>query len=154
MVIASTISSAIFPTFALCSLYSLAEVYHDLKKYDDETSTYIKGLNYAQKIGDKEESVMLLNQIGRIQIEQSKFSEAIDTFVKIMNIQRDLKDASGLQGTMGSLGYCSVAIGDYSSAKIFYEKALAFAKKLNSEEDIQVLQENLEFINRKLGEKA
>ena len=140
--------------YMLSSLYHLAEVYYDLGEYIDAISTYTRALKFAQDIGDKKESASILQEIGLILIEKSKFSEAIKIFVDLMNIYRDLKDYYGLQKTLGSLGYCSVALGDYSNAKIFCEKALALANKLNSQEDIQVQQENLEFINRKLDEQA
>lgn len=89
---------------------------------------YEKILKLAQDLGDKEESAAILLEISLILINQSKFSEAINIFGDVMNIYREIKDPYALQKTLGSLGYCSVALGDYSNAKIFCEKALALAK--------------------------
>jgi hypothetical protein len=87
-------------------------------------------------------------------MEQSKFTEAIEILSDLLRLYPELNNPEGQQRTLGLLCYCAVSIGEFSNAKIFCEKALLLAKKINLQNEIQIQQENLEFINRKLEEQG
>ncbi|TFG23767.1 MAG: tetratricopeptide repeat protein [Promethearchaeota archaeon] len=135
----------------LIILANIADTYGKLGNLNNALEYYETALTRAQELDDKEELAALHFDIGLLMKDNSKFSEALESFSKSLHLYRELKDPEGLQESFGALGNCAVSIGDYESAKIFCEKALLIAEKLNWQDIIQIQKKNLEFINRKLN---
>ncbi|MEE9376583.1 MAG: tetratricopeptide repeat protein [Candidatus Lokiarchaeia archaeon] len=136
----------------LIVLRNLADSYRLSNALNLALEYYEIALNLAQELDNKIESASLQLEVGLNLVDQSKFTKAISTFGKLFKLYRELNDLEGQLSVLGSLGYCTVALQDYGNAKVFYEKALHLAKELNKQDMIQIQQDNLEFINRKLNE--
>jgi len=137
----------------LITIENMAGAFKKSGEIDLALKYYQKALNVVQELENKEDIGYYLLEISSILLEQKKFIEAFDKYAEALKIYKEIKDWYNMQAVLGSLGYCSVALNDYENAKIFCEKSLAIAKKLNLENDIQTQEENLVFINKKLEEK-
>ncbi|TFG01853.1 MAG: tetratricopeptide repeat protein [Promethearchaeota archaeon] len=137
----------------LIVLRDLADTYRNSNDLNSALEYYEKALKLAMELDNKEEIAALSLEIGLNLMEQSDFNDAISIFGDLLTIYRELNDFEGQLNVLGSLGACAVSLQDYVNGKIFCEKALSLAKELNNQDWIQIQQDNLEFINRKLEEE-
>lgn len=94
----------------------------------------ISNLKYAISIGEKINNSALLakcyNTIAIVFKSQSKYSDALDYYLKSLKIKIQLNDVKGQANTYGNIGIVFRNLDEYSQAIGYYEKSLHLFRKL------------------------
>ncbi|BBD63376.1 TPR repeat-containing protein (plasmid) [Nostoc sp. HK-01] len=105
----------------------------------------------AQIVEQKNQESLRLFEIGRQQLNQSQFNEALTTFQKVLVIVRTIKIPEGEAHTLNSIGLVYSKIGDYKKALDYCQKALAIDRQLNKKDWEASTLNNIGTIHNDLG---
>ncbi len=110
--------------------------------YNKAIQYYTEAHNYADFVGDKKVYISANFNIGSAYIDLGNLDQAIQIYVKMINsINNYDKYISGI--IFNNLGLIYEKKGEYSSAKIYYEKSLSIRNELGNKKDLANTIQNL-----------
>lgn len=113
--------------------HSFSACYLDIGKLDS-SKYYSEKLIQIENFNDNIELLKgrAYNNLGKVFFMEEKFSEAEDTFLKSVEINKQLKNDISVALALNNLASIYIVQGDFEKAKVFFEEALTFIEDKNS----------------------
>lgn len=83
-----------------------------------------QALELAQNRGDQEGQATALKNLGNIYLLQSNLSQALDNFLKSLQLYEKINNPAGIAQTLNNIGIVYHTLQDYKQAKKYYERVL------------------------------
>ncbi len=106
-------------------LESLGRIYIELGKYDEAQHVLTEGCDLSREIGDRLSESMYLMMLGRVALAGGKLEKARDLIQLARDMQRSMGTPGYLVTSLAWLGAVFLKMGDYKSARLFSEQAIA-----------------------------
>ena len=115
------------------ALNNLGEVYFELDDLDAAAECYMQALEISRGFGALAEGYALLN-LGRVNMRQRRFTEAIARFEEALPKQRASGALDGTAGVLQRLGAAQAEIGRQADARLSLTEALRIFEQIGSQE--------------------
>ena len=136
----------------LSTTCTLAELYESQRQYSEAEGLYLKGLNIADKIGNREVEAICYGGLGIMFHSLREYVKAKEHFEKSIAIAEKIGDRKIEAQSYRNLGGTFLSLGEYHKVKEHYEKAIAIAEKIGDREIEAQSYGNLGAIFDSLGE--
>jgi len=99
------------------------------------------------------EHASLINDVGRVFLQQRKHLAAAEHFQSALDIARALDDVRMQSSYLVNLGNCHSELGNYEGSLDCYRQALEFARRLGSTQELVLALGNLSEVESRLGRR-
>jgi signal transduction histidine kinase/Tfp pilus assembly protein PilF len=114
-----------------------------LLRYDEANAINKKSLQIAEELDNKEQIIILLNNIGQVYYKQAKYDKAIEYFQLNLKMEQSHGKEEDLSFVFNNLGMVYMAWEQFEKAIPYFEQALQIDKKFNNEERLTIRLNNL-----------
>ena len=94
------------------------------------SNLYIESLEIARYLGDVRTELIACDELGALNFQRSRFSEAIKYFEACLNIAKQTGDKASEGNAYGDLGSCYRSLGQYDTAMYNHEMNLKIANDI------------------------
>jgi CHAT domain-containing protein/tetratricopeptide (TPR) repeat protein len=109
-------------------------------------------LAQTQTPEQRNQEALRLYDIGKQQLRNHQFQEALETFQQVLVIVREIKQPYGEATTLHSIGLVYEKLGQYQKALESYQQALAIAQDIGDKNREGVILNNIGIIYKSLGQ--
>ena len=110
----------------------------DFKKTDEtDNELYLKkSMGIMQQLKDKPGTILCLDRLGRIKGGKNQYSEAIQFYLRAIQLKESIQDLEGIADGYSWIGRVHTHLGSYDKALEYYIKALKIAESINYKKKI------------------
>ncbi|MFT4761141.1 MAG: signal transduction histidine kinase/CheY-like chemotaxis protein [Saprospiraceae bacterium] len=115
-----------------------------------------QALNYATKIGDKDQQAIAKDRMGDVFQEKSDFTNAMKSYVEALKIRDEINDEAGIGISKNNIGLIFLLQEDYTQAEENLKEALVVKQEMKDDVGASVVLNNLGdiYLARKLYGKS
>ena len=139
--------------FIYQSYLSVGGVYNLLKVKDSARFYLNKIINKGNKHADLRTKAFAYNNIGLVYKQDNKHYKAIEEYKTAVDLHFKLENYLGLAETYKNLAESNQHIKKYKASNSFAKKAILYARKVNTREEMvdsyEIIAENYTFLNKK-----
>lgn len=133
------------------SEYNLGKDLYKQGKYYEAEPHLNNAIRVYKEKGDKKYELYASEQLAQVLNKTGRYDQAITLNFQLLAMASSLNDLSGVGLANNRLGVNYYNKGDYSTAAIYYQAALAQSRQSNKTEDIKIDLKNLVDVYNKLG---
>jgi len=119
-----------------------------LLQYEKAEITYQKALKIAKKLGDQQEIITILNNLGINYYKQAQYEKAMEYLQKALQAEETYGREQDISTVLNSIGMVYEAWNDSEKAIGYYTRALAIDRKYGNYSEIAIRLNNLGYIYR------
>ncbi|MFX0020762.1 MAG: tetratricopeptide repeat protein [Candidatus Hermodarchaeota archaeon] len=132
-------------------LTKIATIEMNQESYSNALEKYEEAVLIFDQKGEFSNKAASLSNIGRIYEIQKDFYEALRRYDEALTIDQNLRDPIGVAIDLYNMGRVYNLQGEYRKALQNYEESLKIFTQLGQEQYIEVIQNYIKEINRKIG---
>ncbi|GHN01040.1 hypothetical protein WSM22_25290 [Cytophagales bacterium WSM2-2] len=123
--------------------------------YDNAINYYKQALQLSDSLKDSRlVRANINNNMGTVLIDQKKYNEAIDYFLKSMALNKELGNKVFIANCLGNIGLCYLNLKEFTLAEKNLKQSLQLAQDLKSNEYIELALLNLADVYLRLHQPA
>jgi diguanylate cyclase (GGDEF)-like protein len=128
-----------------------AYVYSDQGKLDDAAKTYLEALAIADKILDRRNEGIILNNLADILLSQGHYASCVKFAQQTIPLAQKLGDGSLEASAMVNQGLCHMGLGNVAQGAAEVDRGIVFYRKGNAKLDIEDILGQLSSAYEKAG---
>lgn len=118
-------------------------LYYKKAEYDKALENYLKGLELAEKTGDKDLIYICLNNVGNILVINKNYDKAIEYYLKSYDITKEFDDPNQSASILDNIGLVYSTKGDFDMALVYSTTAAKMVEKTNNKQLLGEIYMNL-----------
>jgi len=99
--------------------------------FEQAKEYYLRGLQIAEEVGDKQIEGMLLNNLGNMYRNLEQFEIAVDYTRQALKVSREIGDKVIVSNSLGNLGLVYAQVKEYERAINYLQQAQALSHEIN-----------------------
>ncbi|HZI52709.1 MAG TPA: adenylate/guanylate cyclase domain-containing protein, partial [Chitinophagaceae bacterium] len=118
---------------------NIGEIYSNKKDYKEAEEYFNRSISHA----DGEVTAFAYNGLGKLNLEQGKYPEALNYHQKALKISEELESKPNIIKSLDGIGNIYAKQNDFKSALEYYKKAAAIGEELKLAHDLEVIYDEL-----------
>jgi tetratricopeptide (TPR) repeat protein len=131
---------------------NLALIYKSAGQLDTALLLHQRALQLFHQAGDRKDEASVLSNIGLIYQETKELDLSLTYHLKAFEIDSSLGDMMGQAVDLTNIGSVLEQKGDWAEAKKIYQQAFGLFQKMDADDEIKFVAENIKRVSRKLDE--
>ena len=119
---------------------NIGEIYSDKKDYKKAEEYFFRSIKHGSH---GEITAFANNGLGRLKLEQKKYSEALDFHQKALRLSEELGSKPNIEKSLDGIGNVYYEQGDYKTALEYFKQAVAIGEELKFAHDLEVIYDEL-----------
>ncbi len=115
---------------------NIGEIYYYKKEFSKAEDYFFKSISHAN---NGENTAFAYNGLGRLKLEEGKFSEALEYHRKALKLSEELGSKPNIEKSLDGIGNVYLKQKDFTTAIDYFKKAAAIGEELNLVPDLEVL---------------
>ncbi|HTB07307.1 MAG TPA: tetratricopeptide repeat protein [Bacteroidia bacterium] len=122
-------------------------------EYPKALDYFLKALNIAEAMGDKQLQASILDNLGNVFKLQSDYPKALDYYLKAMKIDEEIGNKNGNAAELGNIGILYEEEGDYAKALDYDLRAIKISEETGNKNAIAADLGNIGVVYQDQGNK-